>query len=907
MNPSYRMTETIKSLTEGGGEFMRVALAVAVACFSLAGLTQAEDAEAAIRRPTDIPAQTLRPALQQLSKDRDLQLVFRTDVVGEIQTNGARGELTFEEALHQLLSGTGLTYRYLDDKTVTILPLPSGGERVADPEKKNAESKTADGVSAKDAHRPGSPDVPAPGFWNRFRMAQADQAKSASEASAAQSDTASAERPVALLEEVVVTAQKRIENMQEVPSSITVFSNERLEQLGATSISDYAAYIPGLTVTNGGTPGQTMITLRGIAPVGPSSTVGYYVDNTPLGATSNYSDGRAFGLDLMPYDVERVEVLRGPQGTLYGASSMGGLIKYVLRDPSLEDFDVRLSAETSTIAHADDLGWGVRAGLNAPLSPGRLGLWMSYYNQDTPGYIDNAFTGAKDENGVKQNGGRAALRWQINNNASLQVAGMWQRIDADNNATTSLTLLPTDPPTGVATHGDLTSFHPLNEFFKKNIDYYSATLDWDLGFADFVSATGYSQTHTQRNQDASFIFGFLYPLVTGGAIAEGYAPFRVTLDLDKWTQEFRLASPSGGRLEWLVGAFYTKEDNKHLQEVFALDTNRQPIAAFSPVLVRASLPSSYEEYAGFGSVTVKVSDRFDITGGVRWAKNQQGFRQITDGLPALIGPPANTPGSSSEDVVTYMVSPRFRVNEDTMIYGRVASGYRPGGPNARIVGANVPSSVDADTLKNYEVGIKTQFLEQRALINVAAFYIDWKDIQQTVSFGGFSVIDNTGDATSKGLELETLFSLFRGLRFGANVAYTNAKLTDPDQGITTASRLGNVPRWSGSATLDYAFALADKWNAHVGGGYRYVGDQPAAFAARVGGTASYIRPSYGALDLNADLTHESWTFRLFARNVTDKNAYTGGDVATNALNIPFGIELNVLQPRTVGVSVDLRF
>ena len=158
--------------------------------------------------------------------------------------------------------------------------------------------------------------------------------------------------------------------MQDVPSSVSVFDSRRVRQLHATTILDYAAYIPGLNVSSGGGPGQTMITLRGIAPVGPGAVVGYYVDDTPLGSSSNYGGAREFGLDLMPYDVERIEVLRGPQGTLYGAGAMGGLLKYVLRRPSVSDFEAWAGAETFGISSAADFGWGVRAGANVPLAAG---------------------------------------------------------------------------------------------------------------------------------------------------------------------------------------------------------------------------------------------------------------------------------------------------------------------------------------------------------------------------------------------------------------------------------------------------------------------------------------------------------------------------------------------------------
>ncbi len=195
-----------------------------------------------------------------------------------------------------------------------------------------------------------------------------------------------------MIDEIVVTAQKRSESVQDVPVSVSAFAEQQLTRVHATQLQDYAAYMPGINISNGGSPGQTSITLRGIAPVGPGSVVGTYVDDTPLGASSNYARATSFALDLMPYDIERVEVLRGPQGTLYGAGSMGGLLKYVLKEPNTDALEFRVGVEGSDVSGADDLGWGARAAVNVPLSDS-VAVRASYFQQNTPGYIDNVYTG----------------------------------------------------------------------------------------------------------------------------------------------------------------------------------------------------------------------------------------------------------------------------------------------------------------------------------------------------------------------------------------------------------------------------------------------------------------------------------------------------------------------------------
>ena len=839
---------------------MRLAVRIVVAALPALVLASTP-ARAAPRAETSqtfrIAAQPLSQALLEFSRQADVIVTAPADLVRNKRAPEIRGELTPAEALSQLLRGSGLEASFTPSGAITIGEARHVGRRRAP-----AALSSTDNASLVDA------DSDAP------------------------------------IEEVLVTAQKRTENMQDVPASVSVFHARQLRQLHATTITDYAAYIPGLNVSSGGGPGQTMITLRGIAPVGPGAVVGYYVDDTPLGSSSNYGAAREFGLDLMPYDVERIEVLRGPQGTLYGAGAMGGLLKYVLRRPSVSDFEAWAGAATFGIASASDVGWGVRAGANVPLAAERVGLWSSYFEQQTPGYVDNAQTGAQDSNDVSQRGGRLALLWQIDDAVSLQLGGLWQRIRSSDDAAVSLTLTGVDPPTGVADHGALTSFHPLLQPFSQDIDHYSATLEWDLGWGSLMSASSYSRTRTHHVQDASSIFGFLYPEATGGAVAAGYAPFHIALELRKRTQELRLVSQPGGRIEWLVGAFYTKEDGEHVRNVFALDSAGQPIPQFEPRFLFVEFPSRYEEVAGFGSATMQLTERFDVTAGVRWARNRQHFRQISGGLESVIGPPTDVSGSSSEDVVTYSVSPRWHASANTMLYARVATGYRPGGPNPRAL--DLPPTVAADTLTNYELGMKTQLLAGRAKVNVAAFRIDWRDIQQAVIVGGVGSADNTGNAVSKGFELETAWLPGDGLRIGVNAAYSDPRLISPEAGIA-AGRLGNTPRWSASAVLDYEFALANRWTAHIGGGWRYVGEQGTAIAARIGTDNSYVLPSYTALDLSADVTRGDWVIRVFARNVTDRRAYIGGGLGVDADNVPYGIDLNALQPRTLGISVDVGF
>ncbi|MCJ8158459.1 TonB-dependent receptor [Sphingomonas sp. LaA6.9] len=694
---------------------------------------------------------------------------------------------------------------------------------------------------------------------------------------------------------IVVTAQKRTENLQDVPISISVVGGEELKQSGSAQLTDFGPYIAGLQVDSSGTPGQSTVSLRGIAPVGPSTTVANYLDDAPVGSSALYARSAEFTLDLLPYDIERVEVLRGPQGTLYGASSIGGLLKYVTVSPSLSEFSGKAGAELFGIRHGSDVGYAGQAMVNVPLVADKLGITASYAYRHTPGYIDNVQTGARDQNEYDQQGGRVSLLWQASENFTVRLSGLWQKIDTENNST-----IVQDLATGERIGDGMSNNNYLDEPFRKTLEYYAATLDYDLGFAELTSATTYSRAKTRQVQDASRLFGVLFPLF--GAPDAGLAPFTLKLDLEKFTQEIRLTSPTSDRFEWLIGGFYTDEDSGNEQVVRSLTFDGTPIAGLDPLAV-AELPSTYQEFAVFGNATYKFSEQFDITGGLRWARNEQKFRQISSGA---VLPTANDPGTSSEEVVTYSVSPRFHVNEDTMIYARVASGYRPGGPNTTLPG--VVPTVDSDSLVNYELGIKSLLFDRTLSIDVAAFYMDWKDIQLTVDFNGVSGLANAGTARSQGIEASIMWQPVSGLSLGANGAYTDAQLTSdtpPSVGGLDGDRLPRIPRFAGSLTADYVFDVSDNTTLRLGGGLRHTGSRISTVESN---PDSVTAKAYTALDLNAALTiDERWTMRTYVRNVTDTDGAITRNIFNDGLGRPVQYTVVPVQPRTIGVAVELAF
>ncbi|HUD91459.1 TonB-dependent receptor [Sphingobium sp.] len=702
----------------------------------------------------------------------------------------------------------------------------------------------------------------------------------------AQAQDAAPQAALAGDDAIIVTAQKRAERVQDVPISISVVGGEQMQQSGGSQLLDYAAHVPGLQVDNGGSPGRSTLSLRGVAPIGPSATVGVYLDDAPIGSSGIYNRGQSFSLDLLPYDVERLEVLRGPQGTLYGASSIGGLLKYVTVQPDLQKMVVRGGSELFDVAHAADPGWAAGAMASVPIVSDQLAVSASYSRRETPGYIDNILTGKADVNEAVQEGGRVALLWKPDPALTIKLSGLWQSVDSDNFGIVYEGMNNSALAPGAKF---LSTNSQLDEPFSSDFQYYSGSIAYDFGFAELSSTTSYSELKILETSDASRIYGVLWG---------GYAIYPARLHQKKWTEELRLTSASSDTLEWMLGFFYTDEDNSHDQLVNALDLDGNPIPGIDPFAVVA-LPNTYKEYAFFGNATWKLSDLFHLTGGLRWARNDQTFTQLTQ-IP-LAGLDSSGDGKSHEEILTYSISPQFNLGRDTMLYARVASGYRPGGPNIALPG--FPSTVDSERVTSYEAGIKARFLDGAVTFDAAAFLLDWKDLQISAAFAaGINGLVNAGKARSKGVEASLLVEPVRGLSVGANFAYTDARCTQTTDNCTDGDQLPNVPKLSAAMTADYHFPVGGTAEARIGGALRIVGDRVSAVESS---PLSVPVDGYATLDLNAGITFDrKWTLRVYARNLGDEEGRVTTSVATTN---PGYLSTVPLQPRTLGVAIDVAF
>ncbi len=750
------------------------------------------------------------------------------------------------------------------------------------------------------------------------------------------------------LNEVVVTAQKRSEALADIPMSVSVVAGETLERQRLENFEDLAATVPGISLVST-TPGITRVTMRGINTGGVASTVGIYLDDVPFGSSSGLANAAILSGDIDTSDMARVEVLRGPQGTLYGASALGGVIKYVPNAPSTDGFDGALKGSVEDVAGAG-LGYGVTGFVNVPMGDS-FAVRASGFYRSTGGYIDSIGTNPipalqnpavnivdgslveGDINDYEVTGGRVSALLTPSENFSLDLSVHYQDINSDNQVGFEV-----DPVSLQSPGGRLVATRYHNE--PTDIEYrlYSATIDWDLGGVSLQSVTSYSEFLEDFERDIATLDLVGTGLGTAQLMTFAYSTLGTTDRLlsgvlfqntgtDKFTQEFRLTSPDSDRFEWLLGAFYTDEDSLIHQEALAVTPGTNDVATDIPRFADVGINSTYEELALFGNATWHISDRFDLSFGARWSDNDQDASQFVEiRLPEfLIGPPGVITQNfdnlkSSESPVTWSFSPRYEFSDTTSAYLRVATGFRPGGPNVLPPNSGAPATYDSDELTNYEVGIRTGNEDGTFLLDVAAFFLDWEDIQLFQVVNDFGVNANGGTAESQGIEFTATALTADGLSFSLTGAYIDAQLTedtDPDGPGGVPDLVGGfdgdplpfVPECTLWLSGDYEWSVFGDSTAYVGAQVSYTGERTASFADRVdlNDPTSPLREldSYTTIDLRAGLLRDHWSLEFYVKNLGDVDGITSFQSPGTLPNGAAG--LSVIRPRTVGMSLGVRF
>jgi outer membrane receptor protein involved in Fe transport len=707
------------------------------------------------------------------------------------------------------------------------------------------------------------------------------------------------------LETIVVTAEKREESIKNVPMSITALGGNSLDALQFRSFSDYAAMVPGLSITSS-QPGYTNLTLRGQNAGGVGSTVAVYLDESPFGSSSALLNGSILSGDFDTWDLQRVEVLRGPQGTLYGANSEGGLLKFVTAPPVLGSFSGQAEVTGETVDHGGS-GGDIRAVVNLPIGD-KMALRVGGFKQDVEGWIDDPSRHKIDENDGHKYGGRVSLLADPVDSLSIRLTASSQQstyngtpqVDIDNS-----TLRPTD--------GDLQQVRIINQPSTFQYKNYNALINWDAGPFSVLSTTSYGVLNSDAITDDTN--GQLAPgltlqdfaaLVLGLPNTGGYLDNLV--DLKKFTQEVRISSPATNFIEWQVGAYFTHEQGHLFQHVnlMTLPSGTPIPGSVLPPLQFAVLDSTYKETSGFGNVTVHIIPQFDIQAGGRYSKNEQVASENISGI--LADPPQVFSTPSSGHVWTYSVAPRWHIDANNMLYFRWATGYRPGGPNALppIAPPDVPREYGADKTNNIELGLKSTLMNGLLSIDAALFRVDWTNIQLLEIVDNNGINGNGGKAKSQGFEWTFGYVPVHGLTFDWTGAYTDAKLTTDAPGVNglTGDRLPYAPKWSSSLDGEYdAPAFAD-YQYFVGGTYAYQGARSTDFGSDETGLLQVHLSGYSTYGARVGLDNNRWRFTLYGKNLSDSRGISnyGSSGAPNLNGVA-----SIIQPRTFGVTANVKF
>ena len=692
------------------------------------------------------------------------------------------------------------------------------------------------------------------------------------------------------LEYVIVTATRRETLVQQVPTSVTALSGDRLQEMGALGFEDYARFVPGLSFADAGFGGQKHV-IRGVSTniLGESrAATAVYLDETPV---TDGSFGKLFySPNPMLVDIDRVEVLRGPQGTLFGSGSMGGAIRIITNQPNVLETEGFAEAGLSTTRHGGP-GYDLQAMLNVPLSENRAALRAVAYYQNLDGWIDNTSLGAENVNDNRTAGLRLAALWEDSERLTVNVRAAYQ--DRESNGTG---FDQGNPPW---TQQRLVPEPNNDEWSLLNFDIHYR-FDW----GQLTSATSWLDRTIRHEGDGKAVYQSPFITTVTGVYDNEQQDF---------TQEFRLQSVGEKRFDWLVGLFYQDQDYHlhHELVVPGFDERTGGLgAAFGTPdkLLVAETDRPTKQTAAFGDVIYRFSERWESTLGGRWFR----FKYANDS--SVIGPLAGEgsfyQGHASESGFTPRFSLSYQSSDELIMYGTIAGGYRPGSSNETVFDewpacrpyldalglTGVPPAYQSDSLWSYELGIKSDWPRRRVSLNAALFYLDWTDMQTPAALPcGAQWVQNAGEATSKGAEIELVAWPARDIELRLNGAWTDARL-DEDVillGAQKGDRVPGVPRYAFGGSLTWFFDAFGGLDGSVRADYQYVGSSPNGYTYFF--TPSEI-PSYSLVNLRLGLGKGRWNLALYCDNLFNER------VIVTVHDVPEHWVVTA-RPFTVGISV----
>jgi iron complex outermembrane receptor protein len=760
------------------------------------------------------------------------------------------------------------------------------------------------------------------------------------------------------LETIIVTATRRDANVQDVPFNMAALSQDAIDDLRITNLAELTRAVPGLYVPNQGPRGANLLTVRGlnVTSMGDTTLLG----NGTGGTVATYLGDIPVYVDLKMIDIERVETLLGPQGTLYGQGTLAGAIRYLPNRPDPAQFEAEAAGRVYSVGQSDGLGSQVWGAVNVPLVTDRLALRVAAGHFDDPGFVDYDYVvrepGVSNPNAPFDGSGDdvpANLRRHedvdTEETLTARVGLFWQATDA---LSANLTYYYQDQEVGGRTVGHdaalgtgrHVSAMRLLEPNDKSNDLVALEVTWDAGFAELTSATGWSKFESKGRRDQT---DFLMDLDYGYEDFPSFAAYtNDELEEESINQELRLVSQGTEKWNWILGAYYNRYEADALAEEFAPGYYQwafpdEAPADYSGLEYQEISDREFTETAVFGELGYRITDRWQVTVGVRWFDYEDELsRQV--GFP-FFGDVSLDQRKVGDDETIFKLNTSYEFTPDVMGYLTVSEGYRTGGIN---LGPPCPDPVPdeqtyclmpdeiliaPDTTTNFEAGLRSRWFDGRLLLNAAVYLIEWNEPQvlSTSEIGALPITVNGGGAETRGVELTTRWSITDALELAASFAYADAQLTSDAEGLVDGEnafdgdRLAGSPETQGALLLDYTRPLANGWTLNGNYSLTAVGDVYTKVGLRSGGEAL---PGYAVHGVSLGVSNGPWSATLYADNVWDKYAVTSvrrdrtyiraitrldwdtPDPDDEIASIPSRTYYqSMLRPRTVGLEFAYRF
>jgi outer membrane receptor protein involved in Fe transport len=704
--------------------------------------------------------------------------------------------------------------------------------------------------------------------------------------------------PASDTQTIVVTAQKRSQTAQSVPVSLTAISGKSLEAAGIATSADLDQVAAGVTVA-ANNPGTLNVSMRGISNLngalsaGPA--VGFYVDETPLSAFASSIPQMAF------WDAERVEVLRGPQGTLFGESSMGGTIRLITNKPDAKAFEARLQGGWSQVSGGGN-GYTARAVVNVPLLKNDLALRVSASHQDIIGWIDVPDLGRKDDNKGKQDDARVALRWTPSKQLTLDVSYAHQQLNAAEFFATSPGIYkPSElSPAFLPVGGDTTN--------TSKIDLSNLTVSYDLGAATAVASVSHFKRFTRHLEDKTPFVQLFFGVPGTARVIEDGEPIAST------TAELRLGSNGDQNFNWTAGLYTKKDERATVRGGFDISI---PAFGLADDLSLSTQQTKNDASAVFGDVEYKLGRDFALQAGVRYYKSKIDQTTTFDTSSAIFGPAAApTTGTSKADKTTSKFGLSWKPAADLLVFAKVSQGFRDGGTNYQRVGApDIPAGYKPESVTAFELGVKSQPLPWLT-VNASAYRNDWTDLQLgfATSSGLYGYIANAGKAKADGAEIELVARPTHQLRLGLNLSLIDAKIastvtntvTPPSGSATTTvvaqsgNRIPQSAKVQASVSAAYEFPLTGDLGGVLSANVSHRGDTYSEPANR----ETEKNKAFENVYLRFGVNGPTWGAALYVNNALNSTATNNKLRYVTAVPFPYS---SYVQPRTVGVEVNATF